>query len=844
MAETTARWHGFADYAPNGRAFDEMVSARGELRADGAPIAQALESLGEAELSARLESARRTIRDDDVTYNVYGDPRGMDRPWQLDIVPLVIGPEAWSRLEAGLAQRARLLDAILADLYGAQRLLHERLLPPALVYANPGYLRPCHGLAVAGGRHLHLHAADLARTPDGTWWVLADRTQTPSGSGYALENRIALSRSLPEAFRDCRVQRLAPFFRAFREALYASAPRSTGSPRVVLLTPGPYNETYFEHAYLARYLNFTLVEGGDLTVRDESVFMKTVEGLQPVDVVVRRLDDSFCDPLELRGDSSLGVAGLVQAARAGRVTIANALGSGILETPAMLPFLPGLCRQLLGEALALPSVPTWWCGQPRERQHVIDRLHEMVVKPAFSRRHREPVFGAALSRRERELVADEIRARPAEFVGQEALALSTAPVWAGGADRGEATRGDGARLEPRAIVVRAYAAVSDGGYVVMPGGLTRVATTSSSTVVSTQSGGGSKDTWILADGPVAPVTLLAPAGGPAITRASKDLSSRVADNLFWLGRYAERCESLVRVYRAATSRLVEAASIADAPELSVLVRAMITLQLVPADAAASRSISRLEAQVLEAMLAEGRQPGLRDTLGQLRHVAWLVRDRLSGDAWRILNQLHQDLRGEVRLGRAGDALVLLNRIVMTLAAFSGVEAENMTRGHAWRFLGAGRRLERGAMLATLIRATLPAGGSDEAPLWPLLEIVDSGLTYRRRYFARASLVSVLDLIVADETVPRSLRFQLQALAAHVDGLPRDAAAPTPTKEQALAVRLFAAIRGADLEALCAARAAGRPEPLDLLMAETARGLAELSDTITHYYFSHAVARVR
>jgi uncharacterized circularly permuted ATP-grasp superfamily protein/uncharacterized alpha-E superfamily protein len=832
MPDTTATWSGFADYAPDGRAFDEMVSAGGVVRPHGAGLVGALEALGPAELSARLEAARRTIRDHDVTYNVYGDPRGIDRPWQLDIVPLVVAPAAWSRLAAGLAQRARLLDLILADFYGPQRLLHERLLPAALVYANPGFLRPCRGLAVIGGRHLHLHAADLARTPDGAWWVLADRTQAPSGAGYALENRIALSRSLPEAFRDCRVQRLAPFFRAMREMLHRLAPRPVDAPRVVLLTSGPYNETYFEHAYLARYLGFTLVEGGDLTVRDEAVFLKTVEGLQPIDVVLRRMDDGFCDPLELRGDSSLGVAGLVQAVRAGRVAVANALGSGILETPAMLPFLPGLCRQLLGEDLALPSVPTWWCGQPLEREHVIARLDDLVIKPAFPRVRRDPVFGARLSRRERQALIDEIRARPGEFVGQTALAVSTAPVWAG------------AGLEPRAIVVRAFTAADGNGYAVMPGGLTRVADSSASPLVSTQSGGGSKDTWILSDGPVAQVSLLAPAGSPvAVDRAPKDLSSRVADNLFWLGRYAERCENLVRVFRAATSRLVEAASIDDAPELAAMVQAMATLQLVPDDAPASASIAELEAQVLTAMLDEDRQPGLRQTLGQLRHVAWLVRDRLSGDAWRILNQLHQDLRGDVACERAGDALVLLNRIVMTLAAFSGVEAENMTRGHGWRFLSAGRRLERGATLATMVRAMLPAGGSDTAALWPLLEIGDSSMTYRRRYFAHASLAPVLDLLIADDSVPRSIAFQLQALAAHVDGLPRDPGAPAPTREQALAARLLAAIHGADVTALCAARRAGRPERLDRLLAETARGLAELSDTISHYYFSHAVSRV-
>jgi uncharacterized alpha-E superfamily protein len=479
-------------------------------------------------------------------------------------------------------------------------------------------------------------------------------------------------------------------------------------------------------------------------------------------------------------------------------------------------------------------VPTWWCGQALEREHVIAKLDDMVVKPAFSRGHRDPVFGAELSRREREALIAEIRAHPHEFVGQTELSLSTAPVWTG------------TRLEPRAIVVRAYTAVTAGGdgYVVMPGGLTRVATAGASPVVSTQRGGGSKDTWILSDGPVAPVSLLAPAGSPLpIERAPKDLSSRVADNLFWLGRYAERCESVVRVFRAATSRLVEATSIEDAPELAAMVRAMATLQLLPLDAPASGSIAGLEAVVLAALVDEGRQPGLRETLGQLRHVAWLLRDRLSGDAWRILNQLHQDLRGDVACERAGDALVLLNRVVQTLAAFSGVEAENMTRGHGWRFLSAGRRLERGVTLAIVVRAMLPPGGDHTAPLWPLLEIGDSSMTYRRRYFAQASLAPVLDLLLVDDSIPRSLAFQLQALHAHIDKLPRDPGAPASTREQALAARLLGAIRGADIAALCAARLAGHPEPLDRLLAETARGLSELSDTITHYYFSHAVPRV-
>jgi uncharacterized circularly permuted ATP-grasp superfamily protein/uncharacterized alpha-E superfamily protein len=829
MRDAAARWRLFADYDPRGAAVDEMVSAGGMLKPHCTTLVSSLESLGGVELAARLETARRTIRDHDVTYNVYGDPRGMDRPWQLDMIPLLIPADTWDRIEAGLQQRARLLNAILADLYGRQRLIRGGLLPAALVYSHPGFLRSCHGIQVRGGVHLHLHAADLVHTPDGTWWALADRTQAPSGAGYALENRIVLSRSLPEAFRECHVRRLASYYRAVRETLFGLAPRPSDHPRVVLLTSGPFNETYFEHAYLARYLGFTLVEGGDLTVRDQAVFMKTVEGLQPVDVVMRRLDDSFCDPLELRGDSFLGCAGLVESARAGHVTVANALGSGVVETAAILPFLPALSRHLLGEELQLPSVPTWWCGEDEARRYVLEHLDRLVIKPALPNGKREPIFGERLSTDERARLADQIRARPFDYVGQERLSLSTAPVWLGD------------RVEPRAAMVRMYAAASGDSYVVMPGGLTRVASSETSPIVSMQSGGASKDTWVLSDKPVTPVTLLASSDAPVVLeRAPKDLPSRVADNLFWLGRYAERSESLVRLLRAATSRLADAPSLAEAPELSAMVRAMGAMQVL---ADRPSSIPALEQQILAAMVTDGRVPGLRDTLNQLRRVAWLLRDRLSGDAWRVLKQLHKELASEPPPDRSGDALVLLNRMIMSLAAFSGLEMENMTRGHGWRFLDIGRRLERAVMLTTIVRAALPPDGDHVAPLWPLLEIADSAMTYRRRYFAQATLAPTLDLLLVDDTIPRSVMFQFDVLAQHLEKLPRDPRAPKPTREESLVGELADAVRRADITALCADRVAGRPEALDDLLVAIVRGVERLSDTITHYYFSHAVPRV-
>ncbi len=382
-------------------------------------------------MKQRWHEAKHLIRENGVTYNVYGDPQGMDRPWELDPIPLLISPNDAASLESGLVQRANLLDLILADIYGPQRLLTGGLLPPELIFGHSKFLRSCHDLKVAKNRHLHLYAADVGRAPDGSFFVLADRTQAPSGAGYALENRLVFSRMLPETFRDCQVQRLASFFRTVRETLRSIAPHDRDNPRVVLLTPGPYNETYFEHAYLARYLGYMLVEGSDLTVRDNRVYLKLLGGLQPVDVILRRLDDDYCDPLELRRDSFLGVPGLVQVIRAGNVALANALGTGLMESPAMLAYLPGLCRHLLGEELKIPSVPTWWCGEPAVLNHVVSNIHRMVIKPTFGSGLFEPIFGEELTSEASVELIEKIRARPLDFVGQEQLELSSAPVLAG-----------------------------------------------------------------------------------------------------------------------------------------------------------------------------------------------------------------------------------------------------------------------------------------------------------------------------------------------------------------------------------------------------------------------------
>ena len=828
----TTPWRLLDGYqARNGLVHDELIAPGGELRPHYDTFVRSLETLGRHELASRWENAKRAIRDNGVTYNVYGDPEGVDRPWTLDMIPLLVPPAEWNHLEAALIQRAHVLNLLLSDLYGPQRLLHERQLPPSLVFGNPGFLRPCHGIAVPRGIHLHLHAVDLARAPDGQWWVLADRTQAPSGAGYTLENRIVLSRSLPEAFLDCQVQRLASFFWAQRDTLtaLANAPRDT--PRVVLLTPGPLNETYFEHAYLARYLGFTLVEGGDLTVRDRRVFIKTLDGLQPVDVIFRRLDDSFCDPLELRADSTLGVAGLVEAARAGNVTIANALGSGAIETAAMSRFLPSLCRSLLGEELLLPSVPTRWCGDAGDLQYVLEHLDRMVIKRTFPPITGQPTFGRLLSTLQRSALVSEIRANPDHFVGQDEMPLSTAPMWLG------------QKLDPRPLVLRMYVAAAGDSYAVMPGGLTRIAAHGDVPIVSMQRGGGSKDTWVLTDGPVSPMSLLA---SPSIKiqreRRSGDLPSRVADNLFWLGRYAERVEHSVRVLRSVVSRLTDDSSEVTY-ERTALIRVLVSLDLVPAGLRTSMTAREVEQQFLSSVFRQGPGTRLRETLEELRRIASNVRDRLSIDTWRILNQLRQDFRQRHGRVQLDEALLQLNRMITDLAAFSGMEMENMTRGHGWRFLDIGRRLERSANMTMLLRASLTAGSPYQAMLGPLLEIADSTMTYRRRYFAEPQLTPVLDLLVADPTNARSLAFQVVQLADHVNQLPRDQAAPSPAQEQRIVTRLSEAIAGADLDAMGQPEADGSLPSIDALLDAIADDLRRLSDTVTFYYFSHAEVRV-
>ncbi len=854
--------HGLSkSYITSPAMFDEMEFPEGTVRPHWQMLVKLLDELGPVELERRWDTARQLIHDNGVTYNIYGDPAGMDRPWHLDAIPFIYGAQEWASITAALTQRARLLDHLLADLYGPQRLLHEGLLPPELVFGHRGFLRPLRGATLPGNRWLHSYAADIGRSSDGQLWVIGDRAQAPSGGGYALENRLVVSRALPDVFRDCRVQRLATFFRTFRETLKTLAPHNKENPRIVLLTPGPYNETYFEHAYLARYLGFTLVEAADLTVRDNHVYLKTLGGLQQVDVILRRQDDDFCDPLELRGDSSLGIPGLVQAVHSQNVAIANALGSGMLETPALMMYLPNLCRHVLGEQLLMPSVGAYWCGDATACSHVLANLHRMVIKPTFQHERVDPIFGEQLSDAELAQLRNRIIACPRDFVGEEQITLSTAPVLVG------------THVEPRHIVLRVHLVATldstgngrsntvggpSGGYAVMPGGLTRFSASADSMIVSMQRGGGSKDTWVLSGGPVDTFSLLAPAGQAVdISRAGGDLPSRVADNLYWLGRYMERAEGYARLARGITIRLTDQ-NFETSAELPLLFAALRHATAHDATDYALEPVANPEAELARILLDDRFHSGLQATLSSIYRLASLVRDRISADTWRIINRFDRDFPAShetsLKDAQLNDILPALDRLIITFAAFGGLAMESMTRGYAWRFLDMGRRVERSLATVNLLRGAMIPVLPREAPLLEaVLEIADSVMTYRRRYMTSLQAAPVLDLLLADESNPRSVAFQLVRLTEHVEALPRPGIAATHapgsgsagkrTPEERLLLRALTALRLADMpvESQPGTGPAIRRERLDDTLHVLTTQLLALSDTLSQTYLSHAIA---
>ncbi len=824
-----------ADY-PRGGGFDEAFSTGKELLPHYAPFIAAAQKLGAAELKRRRETCRRLLHEQGITYNISSGAKEptMQQPWQLDPVPLIIAPDEWRALEEALIQRATLINSVLADCYGPQELIRTRRLPPALVFAQPDFLRPCRNVRPQNDAYLNFYAADLGRSPDGQWWVVSDRTQVPTGAGYALANRLVTSRALPEPFRSCQVNRLAGFFRDMQISLASLAPRQSDNPRIVFLTPGPYSETYCEQSYLARYLGYMLVEGQDLTVRDDKVYLKTLSGLEQVDVIFRRVDDDFCDPLELRNDSILGVPGLLEALRAGNVAVANSLGAGLLQSPAVMAFLPGLCQHLLGEDLKMPSVATWWCGQEEARKYVLESLDQLPVRSAFRLDAPEREGRLKLSAAQREALKRRIEFQPHLFAAQEELKLSTAPSWVSG------------EILPRPVSLRVYLVAIGGTYKMMAGGLTRVAAATQWHTLSMHHGGVSKDTWVLSHQPVEAVTLLHPAEGAIeLRRVGNNLPSRLADNFFWLGRYEERADATARLLRSAFARFGPENLGGAQPQLWPILQALKLPRRTnepesEADAEAPPPVTELD---LWALIFDPGMPGsLRDTAANLQRLAVFLRERTSNDLWQVLSSLADRLAMPAgTMGSlAGDAAGLLSQVLSSLAAFRGLARENMTRAHGWRFLDMGQRIERAIHLCAFLDHALASPEADNpSVLEAVLEVADSSITYRGRYNLLPNIATVYDLVLLDDTNPRSLLFQLNQLVKHFERLPGERESALPSAGNRILIECLTEVRLLDPRDLNKLKGGWQESAAGRVIQDVLRQMPLLSDAIAASYFAHS-----
>lgn len=768
--------------APDG--FDEMLGADKAPRAHWRAMLANLGHEAPDMMRQRMEMVQRQVRENGVSYNVLADAGTRPRQWDLNVLPLILPHEEWSGIEAAVIQRATLLNKILGDVYGEQAMLREGLLPSALIHGHAGFLRPCHGMRHHDDVALHFYAVDLARAPDGRWWVMADRTQAPSGAGYALENRSIIAPTFPDLLRELKVQPVSPFFRTMHDSLVhwgrlcaahgdKPAPLREGEmPLIVLLTPGPRSESYYEQAYLARYLGLTLVEGGDLTVRDGVVFIKTLAGLHRVHVIMRRVDDESCDPLELQ-NSLLGVAGLTQAAMRGNVVVANSLGSSLLESGALLGFLPALSKRLLGEPLKMPSVATWWCGEPAALETVIARLDRLVIKPSGAIPFQPAVFGQDLDGEARAAFIANLRANPNHYIAQELVRLSQAPVWKDGRAPG---------LQARAVGLRVFACATPNGYVVMPGGLTRVATGPDARVLTMQMGGASKDTWVQARARVDTHRLQKSSiTGEDLVREDSNLSSRVAENLLWFGRHAERSDNICRLLRVALNILfnvrfdqrgaewptVEALCIWFGlldPQRKPAAPAVVGSATLPGTASALPAPIFTDAEIESALLlavVSPAVPGLARQQQQLHRIAGQLHERFSVDNWRALNRMVQPVAPPGERPSQSGVMTILDDAAAALMTLAGFALDGMVRDLGWRFMSIGRRLERLQFQAVVLQRALAM--DENGNLDWVLELSDSIITYRARYRAQPEWLPVLDLLLLDETNPRSIVFQLNGI---------------------------------------------------------------------------------
>jgi len=812
---------------PHGSGLDEAYDETGSIRPHWRYLLHSLESLGVEQIEERQKKARRILRDDGATFKIYDEPEA-NQNWQLNPIPFLIESDEWSRIESGLVERAELFNLMLQDFYGEKELIRQGIIPPEILFSHQGFLRACHGMKLTSSHQLILHAVDLVRSPTGELQVMGDRTQAPSGAGYALENRTVMNRVFPSLFRDSQVHRLSLFFSRLRHGLQQLNPNG-GNAHIVVLTPGIYNEAYFEHAYLANYLGFPLVQGGDLSVRNGYVWMKSLEGLKRVDVILRRVDDVYCDPVELKGDSRLGVPGLLEVARLNHVAIANPLGSSVLENPALLRYMPNIGKALLGHELQLPSVKTWWCGDRDDLEYVCKNLQQLIIKPTYRRPGLYEVYGAELDETKLQAWQNRIRKNPNQFIAQEFIQGSNTPTWHQG------------KLQARPSLLRTFSVAAEGSYSVMPGGLTRVNLDADRKIIAGQRGSVSKDTWVLASEPEKQISLRQ-TNTYTQPDVNQSLPSRVVENLFWMGRYAERAESALRLLRTVFIQLNKTEKLSENAS-KILLKAVtnVTSTYPGFTTLHDELFAEPNPELISVVLDHQRMGSIANNLKAMIFAAEQVKEQFSSDTQRVINNIGDQL-AELTSTFDSESLSApeeaLTPLITNLLALAGLVHESMTRDYGWRFIEIGRHLERSIQIINSIRSLLTIC-TDEVEQEILIESCllsgEALISYRRIYQNGIHIEQALEMTLLNTANPRSLIFQLNILSKHFADLPKPER--NISAQEKYLLEATTALQLSDIEKLCVNQDSIRSE-LDQLLSRTQYLMMQTTKSISQRYFDH------
>src|SRR5664279_297266 len=794
----------FRDYLYIHHSYGELVGKDGNIRPHWETFFKSYAELGEEEMNSRDNDTLRLLKENGVTYNIYGDPNGLNRPWKLDNIPFLLSREDWMSIESGLSQRAQLLNLILEDIYGERQLIRQGIIPMELIYNHAGFLRPCNGIRQPGKKQLIVYAADIAKSTEGRIWVVNDRTQAPSGSGYALENRTTMTRVIPELFNGLKVRHLSPYFSALRTGLNEIAPHGNLNPRIVILTPGSKNETYFEHSYLSSYLGFTLVQGNDLIVKDNFVWLKTMGGLERVDVILRRVDDIYCDPLELKSDSQLGIPGLLQCVRSGNVSLANPLGCSILENPGLMPFLQQISQYFLHEDLILPTIATWWCGQPRELQYVLDNLKTLVIKKIHrSATGSSSIDGASLSASQLEACKQQIRLNPALYVGQEKVEISLSPSLIEG------------RIVPQKVLFRSFLVSNQDAYVAMAGGLVRSSADAENFIISSQSGGFSKDAWIISPEPGRVVAVLKETPEEVAETYHDMLPSHAAENLFWVGRYTERILGNARFLRTVIQFLAEGNKLitdinrqTERSLLEAFTKYSYTLPGFTGEDADELFADPWK-ELKDILFNEKRVGGIKYNFLQFHKAIHEVRDHWSTDTWRVIRGMEEGLQNGIPLSHQGHLHMLhtLDNLITSIVAFIGLNRESISREQGWIMLDLGRKIEQSLLVITMLKTTMVKKNNDQVEYnlhQSILMSNESLVNYRYKYRRPLQTLLVIDLLLFDPNNPRSLTYQVVRLKSYLQNLPKNNGGHSLTEYERLILEADTLLKLADKNELAIA----------------------------------------